>query len=370
MGKPAARIGDMTSHGGSIVAGYPTVLIGGMPAARLTDMHVCPLSTPGTPPIPHVGGPIILGSAGVLIGNMPAARMGDTATCVGPPDMIALGCMTVLIGETMAGAAGTPGPVKPGLTSAAVAQIAAATALSDNKEVLTRSEHWVEFQFVDKTGMPISRVSYEFTDPDGNKLDGVLKADGRVRRDGLNAGPCTVELFGVSDAKWSKGKAEVGDKLRMSADVEGYADGTAAVIQVYRRDIKGPDVPVAHIETSVRQAKVEGDWEYVYPEETESEKAGKASQRVFTFPDYFFEVLVGKDKARSGFLPLSDCLEIELRDEDDNPIANEDYLITLPNGEVRKGKLDGQGSKKEKNLPPGRCIVRFPNLNKTSDDGR
>ena len=52
----AARIGDMTAHGGSMVVGNPTVLIGGMPASCLGDMHVCPMVTPGTPPIPHVGG--------------------------------------------------------------------------------------------------------------------------------------------------------------------------------------------------------------------------------------------------------------------------------------------------------------------------
>lgn len=98
MSKPAARMGDMTVHGGSIVMGFPTVLIGGQPAARLGDMHVCPMVTPGVPPIPHVGGPITLGSATVLIGGQPAARMGDMATCVGPPDTIAVGLPTVLIG--------------------------------------------------------------------------------------------------------------------------------------------------------------------------------------------------------------------------------------------------------------------------------
>ena len=71
MGKPAARMGDMTAHGGSIVLGLPTVLIGGMPAARVGDMHVCPMMTPGVPPIPHVGGPVTLGSVGVLIGGVP-----------------------------------------------------------------------------------------------------------------------------------------------------------------------------------------------------------------------------------------------------------------------------------------------------------
>lgn len=69
------------------------------PAARIGDMHTCPLATPGTPPIPHVGGPVAKGEPTVLICNMPAARVGDMATCVGPPDTIAKGSGTVLIGN-------------------------------------------------------------------------------------------------------------------------------------------------------------------------------------------------------------------------------------------------------------------------------
>ena len=68
------------------------------PAARITDMHVCPMVTPGVPPIPHVGGPINVGCPTVLIGAMPAARMGDMAVCVGPPDTIVKGSATVMVG--------------------------------------------------------------------------------------------------------------------------------------------------------------------------------------------------------------------------------------------------------------------------------
>jgi uncharacterized Zn-binding protein involved in type VI secretion len=68
------------------------------PAARLTDMHTCPMVTPGLPPIPHVGGPIVgPGAPTVLIGGMPAAVMGDMCTCVGPPDSIIKGSATVMI---------------------------------------------------------------------------------------------------------------------------------------------------------------------------------------------------------------------------------------------------------------------------------
>ena len=66
-----------------------------MPAARVGDMHVCPMVTVL---VPHVGGPILPpGGIPVLIGGMPAARMGDMAVCVGPPDVIVLGSFTVLI---------------------------------------------------------------------------------------------------------------------------------------------------------------------------------------------------------------------------------------------------------------------------------
>lgn len=109
----------------------------GQPAARVGDLHVCPMVTPGTPPVPHVGGPVLPpGGINVLIGGLPAARMGDMAVCVGPPDSIvkgsfpvpiarnpaarlgdqtahggtiALGCPTVLIGL-----AGTAGNVRVG----------------------------------------------------------------------------------------------------------------------------------------------------------------------------------------------------------------------------------------------------------------
>jgi uncharacterized Zn-binding protein involved in type VI secretion len=70
-----------------------------LPAARLTDMHVCPMVTPGLPPIPHVGGPVVgPGSPLVLIGGLPAARVSDMAVCVGPPDVIVKGSPMTLIG--------------------------------------------------------------------------------------------------------------------------------------------------------------------------------------------------------------------------------------------------------------------------------
>ena len=75
------------------------------PAARVGDMHVCPLVTVL---VPHVGGPVLPpGGITVLIGGMPAARVGDMCLCVGPPDVIALGSFTVLVANMPAAQMGS-----------------------------------------------------------------------------------------------------------------------------------------------------------------------------------------------------------------------------------------------------------------------
>ncbi|MGH7506382.1 MAG: PAAR domain-containing protein [Longimicrobiales bacterium] len=79
------------------------------PAARVLDMHVCPMVTPAVPPVPHVGGPITgPGVPTVLIGKMPAAVLGDLCTCVGPPATVILGSVTVLIQGRPAARMGDP----------------------------------------------------------------------------------------------------------------------------------------------------------------------------------------------------------------------------------------------------------------------
>ena len=95
MSFPAARITDLTMHGGMVSLGFPMTLIGGMPASRMGDLHVCPMVTVL---VPHVGGPIILGAFNVLVGGPPQARMLDMCICVGPPSMVMLGAFTTLVG--------------------------------------------------------------------------------------------------------------------------------------------------------------------------------------------------------------------------------------------------------------------------------
>jgi uncharacterized Zn-binding protein involved in type VI secretion len=76
------------------------------PAARITDMHTCPMVNPG--PVPHVGGPEVSGSPDVITGFQPQGRVGDTLICVPATDKVAMGSPTVLVNNKMAARLGDP----------------------------------------------------------------------------------------------------------------------------------------------------------------------------------------------------------------------------------------------------------------------
>lgn len=94
-GDPAAVQGSLTSHGGTVVGGATTVLIGGQPVARVGDFAACPQVTGE---VPHVGGPIATGSTTVLIGGQPVPTVGSIVSEDGFSSVIITGVDTVLIG--------------------------------------------------------------------------------------------------------------------------------------------------------------------------------------------------------------------------------------------------------------------------------
>lgn len=371
----------------------------GKPAARVTDMHTCPMVNPG--PVPHVGGPVMPpGCPTVFIGGMPAARVGDMATCTGPPDSIVMGsigvfiggmpaarmgdntahggvivagCPTVFIGEMApvmitpmgpgAGGGGPGGGRGGGVSSAATAaHRSAAIAGTGEGEKKETETHWLDVRFVDKAGYPITGVGYELTGTDGKKSAGRLGGDGKIRKDGMDPGNATVQLFSVHNARWSTDKAKVGDRVKLTADVRGYASGTKAVFQIWEKDINSPDDRITRIETKTKGDKVETQWEYQYAEDVDDIQTERESKKGYSAPEYYFTVKVEKSKAKSGLLEYKDWIEIELKDENGNPMAEEEYILRLTNGEIRNGKLDKNGYKKEENIPPTTCKVEFVNI--------
>lgn len=158
---PAARLGDMHTcpiatpippapapipHiGGPIIPPcFPTVLIGGMPAARMGDMGMCtPVALPD---------PIVKGSPTVYIGGMMAARMGDTCSHGG---MIVVGCPTVLIGEAGSGGGGGGGP---GMAQSANKALGALSPLASGQAMSAPEVQKQALVAAAKSGAPFCEV--------------------------------------------------------------------------------------------------------------------------------------------------------------------------------------------------------------------
>jgi len=210
------------------------------PAARIGDMHVCPMVTPGIPPVPHVGGPITIGCPTVMIGYMPAARSGDMATCVGPPDAIAMGSTTVLIGYMPAarvgdstthggtiamgcptviigdsGGAGGGAGTGPAI-SGPVAQVIAAFASGVSAQVGPVSESqvgplqpkkeekkktWIGIVLKDFDGTPIPDQDFQVTLDGGQTLSGRTDAKGYARFENMDPDQGEVAFINIPEEK-------------------------------------------------------------------------------------------------------------------------------------------------------------------------
>ena len=378
MGKPAARLGDPTAHGGVIVVGAPTVLIGGAPAARVSDNHVCPMLNPGSPGPPHVGGPINLGSPTVLICGQMAARIGDMAVCQGPPDSIAAGCPTVLIGESSsgggsagAGGGGGAGPqgAEPGQpvegeggAAASGSGPASATGAvkSAPKPAPPPPSHFLKVKFIDKIGNVISGLFYSLKAPSGRKSGG--RFGGVVDRKGVKPGSYEFTFPAIVSIGWSKRRAKPDEAIELTAELYGVPDGEKADIDVWERSPSRPRKMVKRIEgLKVQGSKVTSSWKF--EEDQAVDDIGPPDPKLpYVAPGFYFTVKVAGLKATSGALVLLDVLKIELKDDCGDPVPDEAYLLYLPDGSVRKGQLDGQGRAEEKDVPIRGSQLFFPGI--------
>ncbi len=225
-GMPAARITDLHAHGGILIGpGCPKVLIGGLPAIRMTDQVACPVWD-GL--VPHVSGMVLKGSSKVLIAGLPAARVSDP---VGPPsnckgNAIALGCSKVLIGESPAaggGGADAGGPATPAVDEPAPGDPtepadpnaddpgASDEPGSNNRPAgpsnvdVDEGTHWLEIELVDEMEQPVPGEPFEIRLPNGKMVKSSLDANGLSRIDGIKQpGWCYVCFPRLDLASWER----------------------------------------------------------------------------------------------------------------------------------------------------------------------
>jgi uncharacterized Zn-binding protein involved in type VI secretion len=349
MGKPAARLTDMTAHGGSVMGpGVPTVLIGKMPAATILDNHVCPMATPGVPPIPHVGGPMTLASTGVMLGKKPAGRMGDMHVCVGPPSTVVMGCFTVLIGEAGGGGGGGAGAAAAAAASN-VTDPASVDPFPANSPDPGTETHFCSFRFTDSAGMPLAGIPYVFKGPDSIERHGASGPDGDGYYSGFaKSGSFSVKPRILKDAKWSKAKAPVGEEVELSVAAEGLDDGTEGELTILRKDDMGGQVFLARLPAKVQGKKMKAKWAIDVSESQDAPDAVKGNRG----EEYCQFIAHAQGAvAVSGKLSVHAELEIEVVDEIGQPLAGAPVEVVLANGEVKKSKLDDKGSYKAEKVP-------------------
>ncbi len=212
----------------------------------------------------------------------------------------------------------------------------------------------------------------ELTIPDSVKIGDMVYFEVDLSADGVkgesNHIP-TVPPIEVTNMKWSASEARRGDILTLSATVKGVPDQTEVKVHVMEYDAGGGHDKIAELPAVVDKNKLELKWEYEYHEDVDEIPTHEEMQKygkTYNPPEYFFVVetsgLKFGLKQESKLLLFKDYVDIVLTNQNGTPIPDQDYVLYMPDGSQRKGKLDKTGRAMERNVPPGDCRVEFPNL--------
>jgi hypothetical protein len=210
----------------------------------------------------------------------------------------------------------------------------------------------------------------ELSIPEDIELDDRVYFEVKLPQNGLSGESNRIPValpVQVTNMKWSAKEARRGDILTLSANVSGCREGTEAAVTIYEYDRDGIHDNVVELPATVTDDRIELDWEFDYqgdideiPTEDELKKYGKH----YSPPEYFFVVEINGQKfgrkQESGLLTFKERIEIRLSDDKEQEKQNLDYVLHLPDGTERKGKLDEGGYASEDDLPPGRIELKFP----------
>lgn len=213
----------------------------------------------------------------------------------------------------------------------------------------------------------------QFLIPEDIKLDDLVYFEVDLPKHGLweesNKIPAAPKII-VTNLKWSQSEARRGDEVKLTADVKGVRDGTEATIKIYEYDRDESHDFITEFPVLVKNKKIELDWEYEYHEDTDeipTEEERQKYDKHYNPPEYFFTIEIegqkfGEKWEEKGLLKFRDWIEIELKDETGNPMANENYVLHLPDGQTIEGNLDDNGFARIENIPPGNCKFEFPDI--------
>jgi hypothetical protein len=217
----------------------------------------------------------------------------------------------------------------------------------------------------------------EFDLPEDIKIGDKIYFEVKLPRNNLEGESERIPVLPIPKIKeigWSAPEARRGDIVTLSAELEEVRDYTEVKLIIYEHDQDGAHDRINEIPGIVKDGKVEVKWEYEYHEDTDevpTEEELKRYGRHYNPPEYFFTIKfddleLGRGQ-ESGLLLFKDWINIELIDREGNPIPNEEYILRLPDGHTRRGKLDNNGQAQEEDIPPGSVFVEFPDSEDEAD---
>lgn len=232
----------------------------------------------------------------------------------------------------------------------------------------------IETQFVGVN----SEASIEITDKSGKKFDTIKKkiygnklwleitvpekakdelyAEIKLSKHGVSKKSRGLYLFPfveIKNPKWDKEEVRRGDILKLSADIKGLADGNIAEIQIWEHDADDAHDLVTKFPVTIRNQKIEADWEFQYVDDTDDIPTQEESEKGYQWPEYFFRVVCAGKSADSKVINFKDWIEIEWKFLNGKPAANKKFKLFLPDGNERSENFDENGKFRLEDAPPG-----------------
>ncbi len=233
----------------------------------------------------------------------------------------------------------------------------------------------IETQFVGVN----SEASIEISDKSGKKFDTIKKkiygnklwleitvpekakdelyAEVKLSKHGISKKSRGLYLFPsveIKSLKWDKQEAKRGDILKLTAEIKSLADGNEAEIQIWEHDSDLAHDLVTKFPVTIRNQKIEADWEFEYVDDTDDIPMHEESEKGYQWPEYFFRVVCAGKSADSGLLKFKDWVDITVKDKLGIPITNKKYKLIFPDGTEKQGKLDEEGKIRIEDIPPGK----------------
>jgi hypothetical protein len=208
-----------------------------------------------------------------------------------------------------------------------------------------------------------NRFWKEIEIPDNLKDE--LKATVKLSKLGLEMQSDTLTILPpakISNVKWDKNEVTRGDRLKLTADINGVYDGAEAIIEIYEHDDDGAHDLITSFPALVKNQKINSEWEFQYTEDTNNIPTNEEAENGYKNPEFFFRVTIAGISEDSGLMKFKDFIEINIANEYGKTLSGLKYSLILPNGEKKEGKVSDEGTISEKDLPPGKCKIEFKDV--------